>query len=209
MFARLATGQRMRMVNTPVLAIAGTTHIVIWAGVTAPPLASLYVQVAHSARSHKCWGRGVVKMVQYHHRRVLGSPEGVILVVVALTQAEERLSRVKEFTLYDLVVLGVIRDSRYFHLFSRICIFLGFSWTYGIKCVLVLVVNGIPIEFQQPLEYSSVSTSVLIDDVFSSTWPVISIKVWQPCCSYLCFTFTGRDKEMLVKISQLNYNTFF
>ena len=54
-------------------------------------MASLNLQPAQVADACKGWGVRVVQMVQYHCTAVLGPPDGVKLVVVALAQRQEGL----------------------------------------------------------------------------------------------------------------------
>ena len=54
-------------------------------------MTSLNLQTTGVAGAGKGWSIWVVQMVQHHGTAVLGSPDGVKLVVVALAQRQERL----------------------------------------------------------------------------------------------------------------------
>ena len=55
----------------------------LWA---SEAMASLNLQATTIASAGKGWSIWVMQMVQHHSTAVLGSPDGVKLVVVALTQ---------------------------------------------------------------------------------------------------------------------------
>jgi len=72
-------------------------------------IASENVCMAICAGWHELGSIRIVQVIQHHHTRVLRSPQLVELVVVALTQVEERLPRFEVLVLLDIVnVFGVV-----------------------------------------------------------------------------------------------------
>ena len=69
------------------------------------------VYLAFVAGMCEGWCSRIMKMVQDHHGRVLGTPELIKLVVIALAEREEGRSRVEEVTVKNVRV-GVFRLRR-------------------------------------------------------------------------------------------------
>lgn len=71
------------------------------------------IRVALAAAGHELGRVGRVQVVENHHAGVLGAPQLVELVVVALAQVEEGLPRVEVLALLDVVhVLRVVAQLR-------------------------------------------------------------------------------------------------
>lgn len=66
--------------------LAVCTQVVVSALHTSEPMACLNLHVAIVASAGKGWSIWVVQVIQYHCTAVLGPPDGVKLVVVALTE---------------------------------------------------------------------------------------------------------------------------
>ena len=75
----------------PAGAVADCTQVVVRALWASEAVASLNLQATAVADTGKGWSIRVVQVVQHHCTAVLRSPDGVKLVVVALTQRQESL----------------------------------------------------------------------------------------------------------------------
>jgi len=71
--------------------VAHCTQVIVRALWASEAVASLDLETTGIAGAGKGRGIWVVQMVQHHGTAVLGSPDGVKLVVVALAQRQERL----------------------------------------------------------------------------------------------------------------------
>lgn len=107
----------MRMVNSTIFLITWIANIIFWANLTAPTLASFYIQMAHVACCDKSWSCGIVKMIKDHHRRMFSTAKGIILVMVSLTKTQKCLSGVKELALKNFIsIFSINRYIIYFNL---------------------------------------------------------------------------------------------
>lgn len=71
--------------------VAYCTQVKVRALWASEAMSSLDLVTTGVAGAGKGWGIWVVQMIQHHGTAVLGSPDGVKLVVVALAQRQERL----------------------------------------------------------------------------------------------------------------------
>lgn len=80
--------------------VALSTQVIVRALWASEAMASLDLQATQVADA--CKGRGirVVQVVQHHGTAVLGSPDGVKLVVVALAQRQEGLQAARQAERY-------------------------------------------------------------------------------------------------------------
>ena len=83
--------QRMWVVVA--LGEAGSADVEVGAHGAAVTRPGLDLAVAHVAGGGEGGRVGVVQVVQHHHAAVLGAPQRVKLVVVALAQRQERLQQ--------------------------------------------------------------------------------------------------------------------
>ena len=79
----------VRVLHAPVVAVHA--EVIVLALGAAVARAGLDFPLAVVAGARKGGGLRVVQVVQHHHAAVLGPPQGVKLVVVALAQRQERL----------------------------------------------------------------------------------------------------------------------
>lgn len=78
-------------VLTPARVVTVGTQVVVGALRASKAVPSLDLQLAGVAGAGKGGSVGVMQVVQHHGAAVLGAPDGVELVVVALTQRKESL----------------------------------------------------------------------------------------------------------------------
>ena len=70
-------------------------------------MTSLNLQTTAVASASKGWCIWVVQVIQHHGAAVLGPPDGVKLVVIALTQRQERLQPRKSSFVITSTIYGV------------------------------------------------------------------------------------------------------
>ena len=68
-------------------------------------MASLNLQAAQVAHTCKGWGVRVVQVIQHHCTAVLGPPDGVKLVVVALAQRQEGLQSTSQAEVHYITLV--------------------------------------------------------------------------------------------------------
>lgn len=81
----------LQLVGMTMQVLALRTDVKVLAHGAPPTEAWLDFSAARVASSNEGRGLGVVNVVEHHHRRVLGSPQGVELIPVALAEREELL----------------------------------------------------------------------------------------------------------------------
>ena len=82
-----------RIVTVHASFVAADAQVKVWALPAAQPCPRLDLVVATIAGGGEGGGLRVVQVVQHHHAAVLGAPQRVELVVVALAQGQEGLRR--------------------------------------------------------------------------------------------------------------------
>lgn len=107
---RWMPNQLVRMINSTIFLVTSIANIIICANFTSPTLTSFYIKVTNVASCHKCWCRGIMKVVKDHHRGMFSTPQGIILVMISLTKAQKCLSCIKKLTLENFIfIFGVMR----------------------------------------------------------------------------------------------------
>mmetsp|Transcript_2021 Transcript_2021/g.8044 ORF Transcript_2021/g.8044 Transcript_2021/m.8044 type:complete len:319 (+) Transcript_2021:2550-3506(+) len=104
-----ALGRSNHRVRVFALRVAAGAQVEVRALGAPEAVARLYLRRADVAARRKRRHVGVVKMVERHHARVLGSAQLVELVVVALAQRQVLLPRVEELGRHRLVRLRLRR----------------------------------------------------------------------------------------------------
>lgn len=63
-------------------------------------------------------GIGLMKMIQKHHGRMLGTPKCIKLIMVSLAKAQKRMSILEDVTIWinDIIILSIRRQIRHNHL---------------------------------------------------------------------------------------------
>lgn len=92
----------------PASLMTGGAQVIVCALWASEAMASLNLQSTTVAHASKGWSIRVVQVVQHHGTAVLGSPDGVKLVVVALTQRQESLQPAMHSHRYNLAVLSLL-----------------------------------------------------------------------------------------------------
>ena len=91
------------MLQVTVVTFALLTQVIIFAHRTTPPQDRCDGLAAIVARMSQRRRVGVTQVVEHHHRRVLGAPERVKLVVVVLARLEEDVPRIHKFALHHWI----------------------------------------------------------------------------------------------------------
>lgn len=79
--------------------------IKVCAGGTVITLPLEYLTRADGTLLDKFWSISIVKVPEDHHRGMFCTAEGVKLIVVALTEVEEQLAVIEEFTVHFFLVI--------------------------------------------------------------------------------------------------------